>query len=145
MGYEPEMMLAQLRGASARSETELLPPAEGCCEEPGVESSQSEARADGLLSAGWLQAAGRTLTSFAVPHCCNNPACVNTSGPSEAQLVNGRGNLCGGCRVARYCSRPCLRQHWGQHKPVCKALAAAAAAAAKAGSAANSAAQAHSG
>jgi hypothetical protein len=92
-----------------------------------------------------LQADGRVLTSFAVPHCCNNPACVSITGPSEAQLVNGRGNLCGGCRVARYCSRSCLRQHWGQHKPVCKALAAAAAAttaaaAAQADRAANSAA-----
>jgi hypothetical protein len=86
-----------------------------------------------------LQTAGYALTSLAVPHCCNNPACTNTAGPSEAQLVIGGSNLCGGCRVARYCSRSCLRQHWGQHKPVCKALAAAAAA--QAGGAENSAAQ----
>jgi hypothetical protein len=128
MGYEPEALLDQLSEAVAPSDTELLSVAN--CAASGAEG---QARADKVLSAlrDWLQAVG-TLTSFAVPHCCNNPACVNTAGPSEAQLVNGRGNLCGGCRVARYCSRSCLRQHWRQHKPVCKALAAAAAAAAQA-------------
>jgi hypothetical protein len=131
IGYQPATLLVQMSEAVAPSAAQLL--------------AAGEARADAVLSVltGGLQAKGSPLTSFAVPHCCNNPACLNTAGPSEAQLVNGRGNLCGGCRVARYCSRSCLRQHWGQHKPVCKALAAAAAA--QAGGAGTSAAQVQSG
>jgi hypothetical protein len=77
-----------------------------------------------------LQAAGRVLACFATPHACNNPACANLSGPSEAQLVGGRSCICAGCRTARYCGRVCQRAAWRQHKPVCNALAAAAAAAA---------------
>ena len=77
-----------------------------------------------------LQAAGKLLAGFAMPHACNNPACSNVSGPSEARLVSGHSCICAGCRTARYCGRACQRAAWRQHKPVCKALAAAAAAAA---------------
>jgi hypothetical protein len=73
-----------------------------------------------------LEAAGLALVGFATPYACNNPACSNVSGPSELLLVNGRSCVCGGCRVAHYCSRDCQRQHWKLHKPVCQALAAAA-------------------
>lgn len=121
MGYAPGTLLQQLQDA-----TGLL--------SAGLGGDESASQLSVLTDV--LQAASRVLTCFAVPHCCNNPACVNAAGPSEAQLVNGRGNLCGGCRVARYCSRACLRQHWGQHKPVCKALAAAAPAATTAAAAA---------
>jgi hypothetical protein len=72
-----------------------------------------------------LQATGAMLSSIAVPHFCNNPACVNLSGATEAQLVSGRSCVCAGCRIARYCGRACQRAAWKQHKPVCKALAAA--------------------
>jgi len=34
-------------------------------------------------------------------------------------------NLCGGCRVARYCSAKCQKGDWKVHKVACKALAAA--------------------
>jgi hypothetical protein len=34
-----------------------------------------------------LQAAGRVLACFAIPLACNNPACRNLGGSSEAQLV----------------------------------------------------------
>jgi hypothetical protein len=76
-----------------------------------------------------LEATGLAFLSLATPYACNSPACSNVSGPSELLLVNGRSCVCGGCRVAHYCSRDRQRQHWKQHKPVCQALAAAAAAA----------------
>jgi hypothetical protein len=74
-----------------------------------------------------LQATGVMLSSIAVPHFCNNPACVNISGATEVQLVSGCSCICAGCRTARYCGRVCQRQAWPQHKAVCKALAVAAA------------------
>ena len=79
-----------------------------------------------------LQATGAMLCSIAVPHFCNNAACVNLSGPTELLLVSGRSCICAGCRIARYCGRDCQRAAWKQHKPVCKALAATAATAATA-------------
>ena len=83
---------------------------------------------DALAALVWqLQETGVMLSSVAVPHFCNNPACVNLSGPTEVQLVSGRSCICAGCRVARYCGRGCQRQAWPRHKAVCKALAATAA------------------
>jgi hypothetical protein len=72
-----------------------------------------------------LCALGAALSAQAISSACNNPACSNISGPSEAALVKGSSSTCGGCRVARYCCKTCRNQHWKQHKPVCKALAAA--------------------
>ena len=79
-----------------------------------------------------LQVTGAMLSSIAVPHFCNNPACADLSGPTEVRLVSGRSCICAGCRIARYCGRACQRAAWKQHKPVCKALAAAAVSAATA-------------
>jgi hypothetical protein len=70
----------------------------------------------------------RVPVCFAISHVCNNPACSNVCGPSEALLVGSRSCVCAGCRTARYCGRACQRAAWRQHRPVCKALAAAAAA-----------------
>jgi hypothetical protein len=86
-----------------------------------------------------LQAAGSVLTSFAIPYACNNPACGNVCGASEAQLVGGRSCICAGCLTARYCGRACQRAVWRSHRPVCKALGAAAAAAAAPAAAASGA------
>jgi hypothetical protein len=33
--------------------------------------------------------------------CCNNPGCASLAGPSEQQLVAGRGCMCARCRTAR--------------------------------------------
>jgi hypothetical protein len=98
-----------------------------------LSAAQQVVRQEGLTEASLaalvqLQPTGVMLCSIAVPHFCNNPACVNIGGPAEVQLVSGRSCICAGCRVVRYCGRVCQRQAWQQHKPVCKALAAAAAA-----------------
>jgi hypothetical protein len=86
-----------------------------------------------------LRALGGASCLFAVPLFCNNPRCMSLHGETEISLVSGRACVCSGCRVARYCGRECLRQHWKQHKPVCKALAAAAAATLKSGAGAGAA------
>jgi hypothetical protein len=77
-----------------------------------------------------LVSLGQALSVFAVRHCCNNPSCVNTSGLTEKAIVCGKSCSCSGCKVARFCGKPCQVAHWKMHKPVCKMLAAAAAAAA---------------
>ncbi|KAF8057932.1 hypothetical protein HT031_005878 [Scenedesmus sp. PABB004] len=55
--------------------------------------------------------------------CCNNPRCGALAKLSEAELV-GRGCICAGCRVARYCSPRCQTAHWRHHKRACHALRA---------------------
>jgi len=75
-----------------------------------------------------LQQLGDAASSLAFARVCNNPGCVNLSGPSETVLVSGRSCMCAACRVAHYCCRQCQKSHWKQHKPVCKALVAATAA-----------------
>jgi hypothetical protein len=80
-----------------------------------------------LEAANQLQSTGLAVCSFAVPCMCNNPSCTSWAGLSDLAAVSGRSCVCGGCRVARYCGRPCQRAAWKQHKPVCGALAAAAA------------------
>jgi hypothetical protein len=79
-------------------------------------------RVGGLIKA--LDSVGQALSVFAVPHCCNNLQCVDTSGLSEASIVSGKSNICSGCKVARYCGKPCQTAHWksGAHKRVCKML-----------------------
>jgi hypothetical protein len=104
----------------------------------GVLDMQSAFGAVGMLAdaaqAGFGQLAQRlrgfgvAASSIPVPDFCNNPGCVTARGQSEAELVLGRSCKCGGCRVARYCSRDCQHAQWAQHKPARKALAAAAAA-----------------
>ena len=100
-----------------------------------LSAAQQVVRQEGVTDASiaplvqQLQATGVLLSSIAVPHFCNTPACGNISGPTEVQLVSGRSCICAGCRIARYCGRVCQRQAWQQHKPVCKALAAATTAA----------------
>jgi hypothetical protein len=77
-----------------------------------------------------LQACGLAVAvQFPAVALCNNPACVNLQGSSEAALL-GPGSRCSGCKVARFCSKECSMAAWkaGQ-KAVCKRLKAADAAA----------------
>jgi hypothetical protein len=41
---------------------------------------------------------GALCTQFPLPHCCNNPGCVDLRGASELQLVGGKGCVCSRCR-----------------------------------------------
>jgi hypothetical protein len=85
------------------------------------------AAAYGQMADG-ASALGVCLNTLAYPDACNNPCCSNMAGATERETVSGRSCLCAGCKVTRYCSRVCQKQHWKQHKPVCKALGAAEAA-----------------
>jgi hypothetical protein len=97
---------------------------------PGIEELQAvpdavevSERVDGLIRV--LVSVGNALSMFAVPHCCNNPSCSNTAGLTEAGIVSGKGCICAGCKVARYCGKPCQAAHWKPaHKPVCRILRA---------------------
>jgi hypothetical protein len=92
----------------------------------GVPAAVVDERVGGLIKA--LTSVGEVLSMFAVRHCCNNPGCSNTAGLSEASIVSGKGCVCAGCKVARYCGKPCHVAHWKvAHKRVCKVLAAASA------------------
>ena len=63
------------------------------------------------------------MDAMPVDFTCNNFCCTCLDDPLELGLVSHRVQVvCGGCGVARYCSRECQEQHWEQHKLVCKAL-----------------------
>jgi hypothetical protein len=51
---------------------------------------------------------------------CANPGCPDMRGCSEWRLRRGR--CCSECEMARYCSRLCQLQGWGQHAGACGAL-----------------------
>jgi hypothetical protein len=75
---------------------------------------------------GWkLEALGKALSALPMDWACNNYTCGNLFGLSEQGEVMGRARMCGGCRVARYCSKLCQTEHWKQHKAACKVMAAA--------------------
>ncbi|KZV81644.1 hypothetical protein EXIGLDRAFT_370888 [Exidia glandulosa HHB12029] len=49
---------------------------------------------------------------------CGRPACSVTERETGRKL-----SLCAGCRIIRYCSQDCQKQHWrSSHKSVCSAL-----------------------
>jgi hypothetical protein len=63
-----------------------------------------------------------------VSSSCCNPHCVNMGKLSEWQLVSGKGCVCEGCGVARYCSKACQVKVWAKHhRQVCRRLRAPAA------------------
>jgi hypothetical protein len=122
LGYQPHVMQQQLAEAAEALLTIRADLAAYSC----ADRSRATAMLQGARQV--LHAAGRVLDCFAIPYACNNLACSNMRGASEAQLVGGHSCICAGCRTARYCGRSCQRAAWRQHKPICKALAAAAAA-----------------
>jgi hypothetical protein len=138
LGYQPQDMQQQLAAATGAlgNLTNDLRAVDMCADDAnlltGVNSTAGGVFTDIQRQ---LQAAGSVLACFAIPHACNNPACSNLCGPSEARLVGGRSCICAGCNTARYCGKACQRATWRQHKPVCQALAAATAAAADAAAA----------
>ena len=111
-GYEPQAVLQQLDELSV-----------------GCQDLQDSAPDTAAVSvATQLNATGLAMCYSAAVACmCNNPCCTSMAGLSELATVSGRSCICGGCRVARYCSRACQRASWKQHKPVCAALSAATA------------------
>lgn len=70
-----------------------------------------------------LQAIGVALSTLPTSMACNNPSCISLAKDSEQQMVGGRGCLCAGCKLARYCGKQCHVAHWKVHKAVCKAVA----------------------
>jgi hypothetical protein len=122
LGYQPQDVRQQLADA-AEAFGALRTDVRAAAADPAAPPALLKTVQEQLL------AANTGMASFAIPLACNNPACHNVCGPSEAQLVGGRSCICAGCRTARYCGRVCQRAAWRQHKPVCKTLAAAAAAA----------------
>ena len=74
-----------------------------------------------------LHVLGVCLSSLPLSWGCSSPVCTNLQGPTEAGIVQGKGHVCKGCHVARYCDKACQALHWKHHKPVCKAITAAAA------------------
>jgi hypothetical protein len=48
-----------------------------------------------------MLALGKALCAqLPLPHCCNNPGCVELRGASELQLVGGKSCVCSRCRWA---------------------------------------------
>eukprot|EP00877_Chromochloris_zofingiensis_P013763 jgi/Chrzof1/8640/Cz03g18170.t1 len=66
-----------------------------------------------------LSVCATVIQEVPVLSCCNNPACTNLSGLTEASLVTRK---CSKCRAAGYCNAECLKARWPQHKAVCKRL-----------------------
>jgi hypothetical protein len=63
------------------------------------------------------------LAELPVSSCCGNPSCFNMAKLSEWQVVGGKGCLCDGCGVARYCSRACQVKMWHKlHRVACMRL-----------------------
>ncbi|WIA11037.1 hypothetical protein OEZ85_011190 [Tetradesmus obliquus] len=54
--------------------------------------------------------------------CCNHTGCTNLGRLNEAELVAGRGCVCGRCFAARYCSKECQVAAWPLHRKMCKAI-----------------------
>ncbi|KAF6259866.1 hypothetical protein COO60DRAFT_1638062 [Scenedesmus sp. NREL 46B-D3] len=70
-----------------------------------------------------MVALGGALAAQPLPHCCNNPGCVELRGASELQLVGGKGCVCATAGLCATACRDCQLQHLKAHRPVCKRIA----------------------
>jgi hypothetical protein len=82
---------------------------------------------DKMWGGEWLRVpllvASALLMAVPVDFACNNPGCESLDGPWELGLVSQRAKVvCGGCGVARYCSRDCQGKHWKWHVDTCRHL-----------------------
>uniref|UniRef100_A0A383WBB5 MYND-type domain-containing protein n=1 Tax=Tetradesmus obliquus TaxID=3088 RepID=A0A383WBB5_TETOB len=82
-------------------------------------STQSSCRELGQQLVSFGEALAAALPSR---HCCNHSGCANLGRLSEAELVAGRGCVCGRCFAARYCSKECQVAAWPLHRRLCKAI-----------------------
>jgi hypothetical protein len=51
------------------------------------------------------------LSSLPLSWGCSSPVCTNLQGPTEAGIVQGKGHVCKGCHMARYCDKACQALH----------------------------------
>jgi hypothetical protein len=79
MGYQQAANLQQQLAEAAEALQPLRPQL--------MQLRAADASAALLAAQEQLQTAGAALACFAIPQACNNPACSNVCGPSEAQLV----------------------------------------------------------
>jgi hypothetical protein len=49
-----------------------------------------------------LELVGQVAAALPVACCCNHPGCSSLAGPSEQQLVAGKGCVCARCKTARW-------------------------------------------
>jgi hypothetical protein len=112
-------------------------PTAACCRELDMTAAAINA-VEGTASAAaskrdlrWLNDFPTEVVVFAttvwsflpVKQCCNNQYCLKFAGCTEQELVKGKSRVCGGCRLARYCSPECQKCHWGAgHKLLCKLI-----------------------
>lgn len=85
-----------------------------------VGEERKDAKAPNKGHACWERFAFQHLVGRVLPGC-SNWGCKNMDGFSEAALQT---KVCSGCRRARYCSKECQQQAWGEeeHKEVCGKL-----------------------
>ena len=93
---------------------------------PGQEGKDEDAREGEAMMPALVHrvaiSAARGLSGCYARGCCNNARCRNLSGVSEMGLVvgtKGAKKVCGGCRLACYCSLRCQREAWTMHRIFC--------------------------
>jgi hypothetical protein len=90
-GIDPDSAAyAQLEAAGCSPQQLLQQLGAMLSAQQGTQQGQQLSDASLAALVQQLQAVGVMLCSISVPHFCNNPACVNLSGPTEVRLVSGR-------------------------------------------------------
>jgi hypothetical protein len=121
-------LLAQRRAEAAEAKAAEAKAAEAkAAEAKTAEAKAAEAKAAEAKAAEAMAEAKRNQDDAATPAVAAPrpaPAAQACSGCGRAPDAGaGAFNLCGGCRVASYCSAECQRAQWPAHKAACKAAA----------------------